>query len=676
MKVYQGKDIRNLSLVGHSGAGKTTLAEGILRKYGYIDAKGSIDAGNTVSDFTKEEIDRKISIYSTLIPIEKDNTKINFIDTPGAFDFSGEIEGSLAACEGAVLVIDGSSGIQVGTEKAWRQLNRVNKPTIAFVNKMDVEDINFDELVGEINEFFGNKGVMFTLPIGSGANFEGGLDIIDNRHGSETASGSITPEGAYEYIKEKVAEADEELLEKYFQDKDFSEEELKKGIKKSIVNGDLVPIIFGSIEKDLGLDHLIELIEKYMPSPIEVKPRTAYLDDNEIEYTVDENEEFSALIFKTIIDPFIGKLSMFKVLTGEAKKDLNIYNSNKNQSEKMGHVFLLRGENQVNVDSIKAGDIGVTSKLDYADTGDTLSVSSRQVKYEPINFPKPIYYIAINAKNKSDEDKIGISLNRLSEEDPTFVLDRNSETKQLLIGGQGNMQLEIILDKLKKDFGVEVEIDDPKVAYRETIRGKSDVQGKHKKQSGGAGQYGDVFIRFEPSEEEFEFTEEVFGGAVPRNYFPAVEKGIEDALEEGVLGGFPVVNIKATLYDGSYHPVDSNEMAFKIAASMAFKEGMKQAQPVLLEPIMKMQIVIPESYMGDVMGDMTKRRGRIMGMDQQPDGTQLVTAEAPQAELFKYAIELRSMTQARGEFEMEFLRYDQVPKELEEIILKERKSEE
>ena len=446
-------------------------------------------------------------------------------------------------------------------------------------------------------------------------------------------------------------------------------------IQGEVQNGDLVPVIIGSAEQSIGVDFLLNIVKNYMPNPIEVGVNKGYKGEEEVERKVDINEPFSAIVFKTIVDPFVGKLSLFKVLSGKITKDSELYNVSKDSVEKLGGLFVLRGKNQIEVPEVVAGDIGATSKLQVTQTGDSLCDKSNPTLYERIEYPQPTLFLAVEPKAKGDEEKIGTSLHRLTEEDPTFVVERNPETKQLLIGGQGNMQLTVIIDKLKNTFGVEVNLINPKVAYRETIKGTASVQGKHKKQSGGAGQYGDVHIRFEPTDEEFVFEEEVFGGAVPKNFFPAVEKGLRESIEQGILAGYPVVNVKAVLFDGSYHPVDSNEMAFKIAASLAFKKGMEAAKPILLEPVMKVEVLIPEDYMGDVMGDMNKRRGRILGMDQQDDGSQLVIAEAPQAELFEYAIDLRSMTQARGSFTMEFIRYDEVPANIAEKIIEEAKAE-
>ncbi len=681
MKVYQTDKIRNLSLIGHSGSGKTTLTEAILFTTGTTKRQGRVDDGNTLSDFDKEEISRKVSIGTAVIPVELEDTKFNFLDTPGYFDFAGEMYGALEASEGAILLIDASSGVEVGTEKSWKYTETNNIPKLIFLNKMDKENVSFEKVLNNINDHFGDKVVPFTLPIGEAENFKGLVSVIDEvayeYNGKDAKEVEIPSEikAEIEIIKEslmeKVAETDEELMEKYFEGEAFTIDEIRHGLKLSIMNGDLVPVIVGSAEQAIGVDFLLNVAKNYMPNPTEVGENKGLKGEEEVIRKVDASEPFSAIIFKTIVDPFVGKLSLFKVKSGKITKDSEIYNVSKDKTEKLGGLFVLRGKEQIEVSEIVAGDIGATSKLSVTQTGDTLCDKSNPTLYDRIEYPQPTLFLAVEPKSRDDEEKIGTSLQRLTEEDPTFVVDRNAETKQLLIGGQGNMQLSVIIDKLKNTFGVEVNLISPKVAYRETIKGKSDVQGKHKKQSGGAGQYGDVFIRFEPCEEEFIFEEEVFGGAVPKNYFPAVEKGLVECLEEGVLAGYPVVNIKATLYDGSYHPVDSNEMAFKIAASLAFKKGVKQANPILLEPVMKVEVLVPEDYMGDVMGDMNKRRGRILGMEPQADGSQLIIAEAPQAELFEYAIDLRSMTQARGSFTMEFLRYDEVPANIAEKIIEE-----
>jgi len=685
LKAYATDKIRNVALLGHSSNGKTTLTEAMLFATGVTTRQGKVTEGNTVSDFEKQEIAREVSIGTSVIPIELNNLKFNILDTPGYFDFIGEMYGAKRASEGSVLLIDASSGIEVGTEKAWKNVEKYSTPRLIFLNKMDKEDIDFDKLLNELQSEFGDKIVPFSLPIGAGESFKGFVSVLDGKAYEYT--GKVRKEIALtddqqekvdeikETLMERIAETSEELMEKYFEGEEFTREEIDKGIKEGVSTGDLVPLVVGSAEKTIAADFLLELIGKYIPSPADVGDVKGTKDGKEVIRKVDSSEPFSAIVFKTIIDPFVGKLTMFKVVSGKITKDTDLYNSTKEESEKLANLFLLRGKNQVEVSEILAGDIGATSKLSYTQTGDTLCDKNNQTLYETISYPQPTLFKSVEPKNKGDEEKIGTSLNKMIDEDPTFVLERNTETKQLLIGGQGSVQLGVIVDKLKQNFGVDVVLSSPKIAYRETIKGNATVQGKHKKQSGGAGQYGDVHMRFEPSQEEFEFSQEIFGGSVPRNYWPAVEKGIRDSLENGVLAGCPVVNIKATLFDGSYHDVDSNEMAFKLAAQIAFKKGMEAAKPVLLEPIMKVEVSIPDDYMGDVMGDMNKRRGRILGMEQQSDGTQKITAEAPHSELFEYAIDLRAMTQAKGSFTMEFSKYEEVPSMISEKIIADYKAQ-
>jgi elongation factor G len=670
MKTYNADKIRNVALLGHSSCGKTTITEALLLNTKVTNRMGKVEDGNTVSDFDKEEKERQVSIGASVIPIECQGTKINFLDTPGYFDFVGEVYGALKVADGAVLVIDASSGIEVGTEKSWKYLEQRNMPRIIFINKLDKENIKFDELLDNLRDKFGKKVIPFTLPIGKGENIDGYMDILKGQSYIDSKPVETFPDTAAKaeelkaILMESVAETDEELLEKYFEGEEFTDEEIHTGLKKAVLAGELVPVIVGAALKGLGSDMLMNTVVEYLPNA---------LDANSLKGS--PAEPLSAFVFKTIVDPFVGKISLYKVMSGKMKKDTDVYNADSSESERIGSVFSLRGKEQIEVSEVEAGDIGATSKLQHFKTGDTISLKSNPVVYDRIDFPKPCYFMAITGKTKDSDEKIGTGLQRLNEEDPTFSIERNIETKELVVGGQGNIQLDVIASKLKNNYKVDVDLNAPKVAYRETIKGRSDVQGKHKKQSGGAGQYGDVHIRFEPSQEEFEFTEEIFGGSVPRNYIPAVEKGLRECLDKGVLAGCKVVNIKATLYDGSYHDVDSNEMAFKIAASLAFKKGMMEAKPILLEPIAKVEINIPDEYLGDIMGDMNKRRGRILGMEQQLDGSQIVKAEAPMAEMYTYAIELKSMTQARGTFEVEFLRYDEMPSNLAEKVIADYKAE-
>lgn len=682
MKKYSTENIRNLAIVGHSGCGKTTFTEACLFKTGAISKMGKVEEKNTVSDYTPEEMNRGVSIAVSIIPIEWNDIKINLIDTPGYFDFEDEVYNALRASEAALVVIDASSGIEVGTEKVLNYTEKIELPRIIFINKIEKENVNFSKVISDLRVAYGKKVIPFTLTLGEGESFKGIIDVL-NKKAYEYDKGNkkevAIPENrveevdvVYHEIIEAVAETDDDLMEKYFAGEEFTHEELMKGVTSALLNGTAVPVVAGSSYTGAGIDMLLDVIRDYMPAPNDERAKSGFrIMDKSADRKVDINEPYSAVIFKTVTDSFVGKISLFKVISGKITKNTEIYNISKNKSEKFGNIFYLRGKTQIETDEVVAGDIGAISKLQETETGDTLCDKSAPILYRPLKSHEATLYFAIEPKTKGDEEKITQALQKLQDEYAGFTVTRNSETKQLLIGGQGNVQLEIIIEKLKNSFGVETVIVPLKIAYRETIKGKSDVQGKHKKQSGGAGQYGDVFMKFEPSTEEFVFAEEVFGGAVPKNYFPAVEKGIRESKEKGILAGYPVVNFKATLYDGSYHPVDSNEMAFKIAASLAFKKGMEEAKPILLEPIMKVEIKIPDAYMGDIMGDMNKRRGRILGMEQTEDGNQLVVAEAPHSELFEYAIDLRSMTQGRGDFKINFEKYEEVPSNISEKIVEE-----
>lgn len=681
MKKYTTDKIHNLALVGHSGSGKTSTTESLLFKTGAIARMGRTEDKNTVSDFDKEEQNRGVSIGLSVVPVEYNNRKINLIDAPGYFDFEGEVLAALRAAEAALMVIDASSGIEVGTEKYWKYTEKIDLPRIIFVNKMDKENVNFNKVVSDLHIQFGKKVIPLTLTLGEGETFKGVIDIINRKayeydgfKAVEVAIPEIREaevDAAFEQIMEVVAESDDNLMEKYFMGEPFSRDELMAGMTAAMLEGRAVPLVAGSATQGAGVDLLLKVITDFMPAPNDERANIGFRSEDDKTRKVDVKEPFSAVVFKTIVDPFVGKISIFKVISGSLKKNDEIYNVSRDTTEKMGGLFYVSGKKQMEADEVVAGDIGAMTKLSDTQTGDTLAVKNNPILYKRFKYPQPNLFWAIQPKSRGDEDKIGQSLARLQEEDPSFTINRDAETKQLTIGGLGNVQLQVILDKLKDRFGVEAEIVPLRIPYRETIKGKSDVQGRHKKQSGGAGQFGDVFIRFEPFDGDFEFAEEVFGGSVPRNFFPAVEKGLEESMEKGILAGYPVVGVKATLYDGSYHAVDSNEMAFKTAAQIAYRKGMEQANPTLLEPIMSVRIQIPEDYLGDIMGDMNKRRGRILGMEPQDDGTQVVLAEAPYAELFEYAIDMRSMTQARGTFSMEFVRYEEVPQSAAEKIIAE-----
>lgn len=649
MKGYTSETIRNVALLGHGGCGKTTFLESALYETGVIKKLGKVEDGNTVSDYDKMEVEKGYSINTSVVPIEWKGSKINFIDTPGYFDFIGEVNAALRAAEAAVIMVDAGSGIQVGTEAAWNACERYSMPRFISITKRDKDEFDFYKTFDELKAKFGNKLVPLSWPLSA--------EIDDE-------------------LKEAIAESDEELMEKYFDGEEFTDEEIKKGMVKGISEGNIVPVCSSAFQLGHGVEGLLDLLLEYVPTPLQHGPYRGFNNKNEpVERISVTDAPMSAFVFKTIVDPFVGKISVMKVITGKINSGTEVYNERIGKTEKLGKLFFLRGKEQLELNYAEAGDIVAVAKLQNTKSGDTLCDKSDVVRYLPLDFPSPTFYIAIEALDKNDDEKMGVGLARLREEDPSFVVERNSETHQTLLGGQGDIQLGIILAKLKDRFGVSVKTVPQKIAYRETIKGSSDVQGKHKKQSGGAGQYGDVHIRFSPSDKEFEFSEELFGGSIPKNYVPAVEKGLIESLERGPLAGCKVVNIKAVLYDGSYHDVDSNEVSFKIAASLAFKKGIVEANPCLLEPIMHVEITVPDEYMGDVIGDMNKRRGKILGMEPLPNGGQKVVAEAPQAELFDYALGLRSMTQGRGVFEMKFERYEELPKHLAEKIIAQHAAE-
>lgn len=644
MKGYTSETIRNVALLGHGGCGKTTFLEAALLTTGVIKKLGKVEDGNTVSDYDKMEIEKGYSINTSIVPIEWKDSKINFIDTPGYFDFIGEVNAALRAAEAAVIMVDAGSGIQVGTEAAWKACERYKTPRFIVINKRDKDEFDFYKTFDELKAKFGSTLVPLSWPLSA---------EID------------------EDLKEAIASADDELMEKYFNGDEFTDEEIKKGMVKGISEGNIVPVCSSAFQIGEGVEGLLDLLLTYVPTPLQHGPYQGFNDSNEpVERLCVTDAPMSAFVFKTIVDPFVGKISLMKVVTGKMNSGTEVYNERASKSEKLGKLFFMRGKEQTELNYAEAGDIVAVAKLQYTTSGDTLCDKSDIIRYLPLDFPAPNYFIAIEAKDKNDEEKIGTGLNRLREEDPSFMIERNAETHQTLLGGQGDIQLNIILAKLKDRFGVEVNIVPQKIAYRETIKGSSDVQGKHKKQSGGAGQYGDVHIRFSPSQQDgLEFSEELFGGSIPRNYVPAVEKGLQECMSKGPLAGCKVVNVKAVLYDGSYHEVDSNEVSFKMAAALAFKKGIVEAKPCLLEPIMHMEIFVPDDNMGDVMGDMNKRRGKILGMEPQANGEQKLLAEAPQAELFDYSLGLRSMTQGRGTFEMTFDRYQELPKQMAEKII-------
>ncbi|MDD6794832.1 MAG: elongation factor G [Clostridiaceae bacterium] len=676
MKDYSINNLRNVGFIGHGSAGKTSLTEALLFYSDTTDRLGNIEDGTTVSDFDPEEKRRKISLSASITPIEWQKIKINLVDIPGYFDFVGESIEAMRAVDVATIVVCGAAGVQVGTEKAWDYCNKIKLPRTFFINKLDREHSSFDKTLEQLKEKFGISVVPIQYPIGSEENFVGVVNVVTKRariYNPKTKKMDVAEvpkdlidkiDECKKMITEAVAETDEVLLDKYFSEGELSDLELYEGLIKGCASGEIAPVMCGSSTKVIGMGTLLEDIVECFPSPKYALSQKAFNDKNEeIEVKLNEDEPFSALVFKTIADPFVGKISLFRVMTGRAESDMSVINSSKNKSEKLSHIFFMRGKNQIQTKSVIAGDIGAISKLQYTATGDTLCDSKFKIKYDKMNFPEPVMSMAVLPKAKGDEDKISLALNKLLDEDPVFTIARDIENAETIISGLGETHLDVIASKLKNKFGAEVILRKPKIPYRETIKGFSDVQGKHKKQSGGHGQYGDVKVKFEPrndNERDMEFIDKVVGGAVPRNFIPAVEKGLRECMKKGILAGYPVIGVRATLYDGSYHPVDSSEMAFKVAASLAFKKGMEAAKPILLEPIMHIEILIPDEYMGDVIGDLNKKRGKVLGME--PEGKlQKLIAEAPMAEMFKYATDLRSITQARGSFTMKLDKYEEVP---------------
>ena len=682
MKSYKMDEIRNVAVTGHGKCGKTTLAEAMLFNAGVIDRIGKSADGTTVTDCDPEEVKRNFSISSAVAPIEWKDMKYNIIDTPGFFDFAGEVKEGIRAADSALVVLSGRSGVSVGTEQTFEYARQRGIPIMFFVNKIDDDRADYQKTLEQMKEVFGKSVTPFVYPIREGDEFKGFVDIVDmtaRRYDGIYRVEIPVPEGMAEVvaplrdmIMEAVAETDDELMNKYFNGEEFTVDEIKGAIRKGVKDGSIYPVYCGSGQDNIGVRSLMDGIGKYLPAPSEIEEIARVADSGEpVEVVQSEEETTAAIVFKTIADPYVGKMSLFRVYSGNIRSDSVLYNPNRGCNEKIGKVFMLCGKKQLEASVIKAGDIGCSAKLENTKTGDTLCDKDKNIILTGIEFPSPVLSMAVEPETKGDEEKIVSGLTKLSEEDPSFTVTNNSETKQTLINGQGEQHIDVIVSKLKNKYGVSVKLSKPIVPYRETIIGEATVEGKHKKQSGGHGQYGHVKIKFEPgATEDMLFEEQVFGGSVPKNYFPAVEKGLRDSCLHGVLAGYPVVNMKATLLDGSYHPVDSSEMAFKTAASIAYKEGMKQAKPVLLEPVGYLKAYVPENIMGDVIGDINKRRGRIMGMgESDKKGLNMVEAEVPEAEMFKYAVDLRSMSQGRGVFTFEFVRYEQVPSAIADKII-------
>ena len=680
MNIYTTDKIRNVVLLGHGGCGKTSLAEAMAYLSGITSRMGKVDDGNTVSDFGKEEQKRKISINTTVIPIEWQGYKVNVLDTPGFFDFAGEVEEAISAAGAAIIVVNGKAGVEVGTQKAWDLCEKYKLPRMIYVSNMDVDNASFRQVVEDMTEMFGKKMAPFHLPIRENEKFVGYVNVVTetgNRWQGKEVVECEVPEYnkanlqiCRDTLMESVAETSEEMMERYFNGETFSEAEVRAAMRTNVCDGSIVPMTMGSNVLCQGMYTLLDDIIKYFPSPENREVAGINMKTNEIYHAdYDFSKAKSAYIWKTIVDPFIGKYSLIKVNSGVLKPDDLIYNVDKDVEEKIGKLYVMQGSKPVEVKELHAGDIGALAKLTAARTGDSLSTKATTIKYGKWEMPTPYTYMRYNPKNKGDVDKISQALQKISHEDLTMKYVNDSENRQMLLYGMGDLHLEVIVSRLLNEYKVEIELTQPKVAFKETIRKTSDVEYKYKKQTGGHGQYGHVKMRFAPSdnlEEAYVFEQEVVGGAVPKNYFPAVEKGLQDSVLKGPLAAYPVVGVKAVLYDGSYHPVDSSEMAFKMAAIQAFKKGFMDAHPVLLEPIMSLKVTVPDSYTGDVMGDLNKRRGRVLGMNPVAGGKQVIEADVPMMGLFGYCTDLRSMTGGRGEFEYAFARYEQTPSDVQE----------
>lgn len=685
MRQYLAGRIRNIALTGHSGSGKTSLTEALLFKAGATDRLGKVADGNTVSDYDPEEIKRQVSVSTSIAPFAWGSTKINLIDTPGLFDFAGETVQGVRAAESLLICVSGKSGVDVGTEKAYKMAKDASKATMFFVSKLDADHADFYKVFEELKATFGPTVCPIVVPYVEDREVKSYINLIDMKaytydekgepHEVEMPDFGHRLDGLTAAVSEAVAETDEALFEKYFSGEQFTRDEIIRGVHTGVTNGSISPVLCGCTTNLQAIDMLLDGIVDLLPSPWEKGGEVAVDADGEpVEVVCTDEAPLAAYVFKTIADPFIGKLSYIKVISGKLSADMTPINSRTGQPERLGKIIYVRGKKQEDTAYITAGDIGAVTKLAATETGDALCDPKKVLNFDPINFPKPCLQMAIKTEAKGDESKIASALQRLMEEDPTIAYENNAETHQQLVSGLGEQHLDVLVSKLKNKFGVSVSLEVPRVAYRETIRKKVKVQGKHKKQSGGHGQFGDVWIEFEPTVGDgLVFEEKVFGGAVPKSFFPAVEKGLQDCVKHGVLAGYPVVGLKATLVDGSYHPVDSSEMSFKMAASIAYKNGMPEASPVLLEPIGNLKVYVPDSNTGDIIGDLNKRRGRVLGMNPSADGLQEIEADVPMSEMSDFATAIRSMTQGRGYFTFDFARYEQLPSNLEAKVIEEAK---
>lgn len=685
--------MRNIGLVSHQGAGKTSLAEAMLFVGGAIDRLGRVDDSTATMDHDPEEQRRKVSISAAVAHVDWAGHRVTLVDMPGYFDFVGEVKAGLRIVDAVMVVVDAVSGLEVGTELVWRYADELNLPRMVVINKMDRENANFDNVINGLTEVFGDRVVPIMLPIGREQSYKGVVDLLSGRAYTfaTDGSGAMTEGDApadmagaiaagRERLIEKCAEADDELTMKYLEEGELSPEDIARGLMTGTNEGIIVPAVPCSALRNVGAQKLLDAIIAAMPSPAD-RPPIAGKHPRSNEQTTrnpSASEPFSALVYKTMADPYVGRLTLFRVFSGMLKSDSHAFNPNRDRTERIAQIYIPRGKQQDSVDQVSAGEIAAVAKLQETTTGDTLCDEGNPIVFPAMEFPAPVYSVAVKPKSKGDEEKIGSGLARLTEEDPTVTVTRHPETGQMLLAGMGELQLDILTERLRRKFGVEVVLQQPLIPYRETIRASVKAQGRHKKQTGGRGQFGDVWLEVEPLEagQGFEFVDKIFGGSVPRQYIPAVEKGVREALDEGTVAGYPVTDMRVTLYDGSFHPVDSSEMAFKIAAQLGFKKATSEARPVLLEPIVNMEVMIPDQYMGEVIGDLNKKRGRILGME--PTGRmQVVKAQVPQQEVARYAIDLRSITQGRGTFKMEFSHYEEVPGNIaDQVIEKARKAKE
>ncbi len=684
MQEYGLESIRNIVLLGHGGAGKTSLAEAALFTTGAITRLGRVDDGATISDYDPDEIKRSMSINLAILPCYQDNTKINIVDTPGYPEFSGEVKAGMRVCEGAIIVVCAASGVEVGTEQVWAYCDEASLPRLIFVNKIDRENADFRRTLEQLQSQFGPKCIPIQLPIGTQASFEGVIDLLTMKSyiGSPAKEAEIPPalQGEVDSLREKLVEAaaevDDTLIEKYLGGEKLTLEDLSRGLREATISGKVVPVLVGSALQNIGVGLILDAVGSYLPSPKEGDVITiGDAAGSEQRIRPSEDAPLAALVFKTSADPYVGRLTYFRVYTGSIDSNSQVWNSNRGGVERIGQLFILRGKTQEPIARLRAGDIGAVAKLSVTSTGDTLCARDNAVKIVPIVFPEPIFSQAVYPKTKADLDKLGAALSRISEEDPTLAVHRDADTNETIVSGFGDTHLDVAAEKMARKFGVGVDLETPSVPYKETITVPTKAEYKHKKQTGGHGQYGHVLLELEPLPRGSgrEFVDKIVGGTIPKNYIPAVEKGVNESAQEGVLAGYPVVDLRTKVYDGSFHPVDSSEICFKIAGAQALKKGLAQAQPVLLEPIMNIKVTVPKDFTGDVIGDLNTKRARLQGMNPE-NGLNVIEAQVPLSEILRYAIELRSITQGRGSYRIELSHYEEVPSHISQKIAAERQA--